>query len=150
MKFLEISVVWISTAPQSSSKSTQIKLITYGGVVQWLRPTATVVVLQPLICIYNAAGGLENESLDMAVDNEQTFCLGFSSQRASNQYVVLTAAEQHRHKKRKWVFKWWLMIMKKPPPLPSWCTKDLQRDIFEGSPSKPRPASPAASWDFRY
>lgn len=55
----------------------------------------------------------------MAVAYEQTFCLGFSSQRASNQYVVLTAAEQHRHKKRKWVFKWWLMIMKKKPLSPA-------------------------------
>lgn len=37
-----------------------------------------------------------------------------------------------------------------PPPLPSWPIKDLQRDIFEGSPSKPQPASTAASGDFCY
>lgn len=111
------------------------------------------MVLQLLICISNAAGDLLNEGLDMAADNEQTFCLGFSSQRASNQYVVLAAAEQHRHKKKNWVFKWWLMIMEPPHPhphTPSWRTKDLQRGIFEGSPSKPRLASAAASWDFCY
>lgn len=113
--FLEIAVVWISTAPQSSSK---VVVVVLGGL-QWMRPTVTVMVLLPLIHNYNAAGGLENESLDMAVDNEQTFCLGFSSHRAPNQYVVLTAAEQHRHKKRKWVFKWRLMIIMNTPPSPA-------------------------------
>lgn len=76
------------------------------------------MVLQLLICICNAAGDLLHEGLDMAADNEQTFCLGLSSQRASNQYVVLAAAGQHRHKKKKWVFKWWLMIMEPPTPTP--------------------------------
>lgn len=54
-----------------------------------------------------------------------------------------------KKRKKVSVFKWWLMIMKRKP-LPSWPIKDLQRDIFEGSPSKPRLASTAASGDFCY